>query len=35
MDPIFGDNDPLSFLGESEAAKPPPPPPPPVASGRG
>jgi DNA segregation ATPase FtsK/SpoIIIE, S-DNA-T family len=33
MDPIFGDNDPLSFLGETEAAEPPPPPPPPVASG--
>src|SRR5580704_16955668 len=32
MDAIFGDNDPLSFLGESEAVEPPPPPPPSVAS---
>src|SRR5271170_4516784 len=32
MDPFFGDNDPLSFLGESDAVEPPPPPPPPVAS---
>ena len=35
IDPIFGDNDPLSFLGETPPEEPPPPPPPVASDGEG